>query len=170
MPQLQKALDVGGNNVAGSTFMLNEKLLYQTKLGTKQYIRAFLKLWITIVPGTFLLVRTFYVKTLFIPILIIVCFATIFLYLRALKTFKIFSNNIIVKRTFLKPEIFPIKEINKIIFTSESRGKVNLFYMRIESQNSKNEFSLIYFGKQLQDFIKQLKINGIEVENDLINH
>ena len=147
--------------------MQNNKFLYRTKLGINQYTYSALRSLIVLVPSVLLLavIRNF--EILFYCVLLLSFFLTMFLFFRTLKTFHLYSEKLIVRRFFLKSEVFAVQKIQKILFYDIGSEKNKSSVMRIVSIDSENEFALIYFGEDLKAFIKSLKQLGIETENNL---
>jgi hypothetical protein len=143
----------------------DDKIKFETKLGNKQFVDAFFRSLIIIVPAIFLCLKTYSVKALFFTLMLVFTSITIFAVLRSLKTFQIGDKFLIVKRPYLRSEFFRIQQIEKIIFYSYRFGKGKSYSIKIISKNGENEFSLTYFGEELKAFISGLKKAGIEVEN-----
>src|SRR5690606_27914260 len=115
-----------------------------------QYILAVLRSLLVVLPSSFLLIKTSSKSPLFYLILIFAISLTIFMFLRTLKIFRLYSDSLAIERPLLRSEVFPINLIKKIIFYESGSYKTKSYIMKIISTNSENEFSLIYFGKDLE--------------------
>ncbi|MFT3796486.1 hypothetical protein [Flavobacterium sp.] len=144
---------------------MNNKIYHKTELKSNQFITAILRSCIILVPGIFLFAQT-YSNKLIAYVIFSVCFSmSIFLILRTLKTFEIGSEYFIVKRPFLKSEIFKTDLIQKIVFYEFEMARGMHYVLKIVSDKGENEFALTYFGEDLKKIISALKRSNIEFEN-----
>ncbi|UFH46647.1 hypothetical protein LNP27_01050 [Flavobacterium galactosidilyticum] len=144
---------------------MNNKVYHKTELKSSQFITAFFRSFIILMPGIFLFTKTYNNKTVAYVILATFILLSIFLILRTLKTFEIGSEYFVVNRPFLKPEIFKTAKTRKIIFYEFQMARGKHFVLKIITNDTENEFALTYFGEDLRKIISALKRAGVEVEN-----
>lgn len=144
-------------------------LTFETKLKFTQYFLSIL--------GTFHIIPTaiicFYGRNKYNGIylfLIVSIFIGLVQFMYTLKSFHLYTDQLIVKRPFLffeKQQIFEKNEIEKITFEKSSSNIGGGFYASINTKNTQKSFMLIYNRKVLKDFILKLKEVGIKVENQI---
>lgn len=145
-------------------------LIFETKLKFTQYFLSILGIF-HIIPTAII---CFYGRNkdngIFLFLLVSI-FIGLVQFMYTLKSFHLYNDKLIMKRTFLffdKKQIFEKNEIEKIIFDKRSSIIGGGHYACIHTKNTQKCFMLIYNSKVLNDFILKLKEVGIKIENQSI--